>query len=121
MAPGPRRPRGRRAPRRPRRPERDRRRNCSVSWLLSRSAVRWMDIVPGAQTERRGGAGPVGGLLGGKDPTGRFSLILWDGFSNRLGRTVCKTVLHKRFNPSSFLFSTVPRPPTGLLLQLRCH
>jgi hypothetical protein len=26
----------------------------------------------GAQTERRGGAGPVGGLLGGKDPTGRF-------------------------------------------------
>ncbi len=30
------------------------------------------DIVPGAQTERRGGAGPVRGLLGGKDPTGRF-------------------------------------------------
>jgi len=30
---------------------------------------------PGAQTERRGGAGPVGSLLGGKDPTGRFSLI----------------------------------------------
>jgi hypothetical protein len=27
---------------------------------------------PGAQTERRGGAGPVGGLLGGKDLTGRF-------------------------------------------------
>jgi hypothetical protein len=27
---------------------------------------------PGAQTERRGGAGPVGGLLGGKDPTGRL-------------------------------------------------
>src|SRR5262249_26145483 len=26
----------------------------------------------GAQTERRGGAGPVGGLLGGKDPTGRL-------------------------------------------------
>jgi hypothetical protein len=26
----------------------------------------------GAQTERRGGAGPVGGSLGGKDPTGRF-------------------------------------------------
>ena len=25
-----------------------------------------------AQTERRGGAGPVRGLLGGKDPTGRF-------------------------------------------------
>ena len=27
--------------------------------------------LSGAQTERRGGAGPVGGLLGGKDPTGR--------------------------------------------------
>jgi hypothetical protein len=26
----------------------------------------------GAQTERRGGAGPAGGLLGGKDLTGRF-------------------------------------------------
>jgi len=25
----------------------------------------------GAQTERRGGAGPMRGLLGGKDPTGR--------------------------------------------------
>jgi hypothetical protein len=28
--------------------------------------------LPGAQTERRGGAGPAGGLLGGKDPAGRF-------------------------------------------------
>ena len=28
---------------------------------------------PGAQTERRGGAGPVRGLLGGKDFTGRIS------------------------------------------------
>src|SRR6476469_3935147 len=36
------------------------------------SAIQWKDIVPGAQTERRGGAGPVGGLLGGKDPTDRF-------------------------------------------------
>src|SRR5215831_1323029 len=27
--------------------------------------------LPGAQTERRGGAGPAGGLLGGKDPAGR--------------------------------------------------
>src|SRR5262249_52436673 len=34
--------------------------------------IQWRDIVPGAQTERRGGAGPVRGLLGGKDPTGRF-------------------------------------------------
>ena len=41
------------------------------------------DSAPSAQTERRGGAGPVGGLLGGKDPTGRFvshnvgNLFLW--------------------------------------------
>jgi hypothetical protein len=30
------------------------------------------DNASGAQNERRGGAGPVGGLLGGKDPTGRL-------------------------------------------------
>src|SRR6266540_5461292 len=36
------------------------------------SAIQWKDIDPGAQTERRGGAGPVRGLLGGKDLTGRF-------------------------------------------------
>src|SRR5262245_23982032 len=30
------------------------------------------DITVGAQTGRRGGAGPVRGLLGGKDLTGRF-------------------------------------------------
>src|SRR5947209_14519009 len=35
------------------------------------SAIQWRDIIPGAQTERRGGAGPVRGLLGGKDSTGR--------------------------------------------------
>src|SRR5262249_33246274 len=28
--------------------------------------------TPGAQTGRRGGAGPAGGSLGGKDPAGRF-------------------------------------------------
>ena len=32
----------------------------------------------GAQTERRGGAGPAGGLLGGKDPTGRFCFPVRD-------------------------------------------
>jgi hypothetical protein len=31
-------------------------------------------IDPGAQTERRGGAGPVRGLLGGKDLTGHSYL-----------------------------------------------
>ena len=45
------------------------------------SAVDWVDIVPGAQTERRGGAGPVRSLLGGKDLTGR--LAYW----------FCRTVL----------------------------
>jgi hypothetical protein len=30
------------------------------------------DNASGAQTERRGDAGPVQGLLGGKDRTGRF-------------------------------------------------
>jgi hypothetical protein len=30
------------------------------------------DNACGAQTERRGGAGPMEGLLGGKDPTDRF-------------------------------------------------
>src|SRR5262245_7762116 len=34
------------------------------------------DSASGAQTERRGGAGPVRGLLGGKGPTGRFDLPL---------------------------------------------
>src|SRR5262249_27877917 len=38
---------------------------------------------PGAQTERRGDAGPVRGLLGGKDRTGRLFLFLQDGFANR--------------------------------------
>src|SRR4051812_24647093 len=37
------------------------------------SAIQWWDIAAGAQTERRGGAGPAGGLLGGKDPPGRLS------------------------------------------------
>jgi hypothetical protein len=32
-------------------------------------------ISPGAQTERRGGAGPVRGLLGGKDLTDRFAFM----------------------------------------------
>ena len=31
-------------------------------------AIQGLGIVPSAQTERRGGAGPVRGLLGGKGP-----------------------------------------------------
>ena len=48
--------------------------------------IQWRDIAAGAQTERRGGAGPVRSLLGGKDLTGRFcyfSLSVLDGFANR--------------------------------------
>jgi hypothetical protein len=30
----------------------------------------------GAQTGRRGGAGPAGGSLGGKDPTGRLVFLV---------------------------------------------
>jgi len=41
------------------------------------SAIEWRDIAAGAQTERWGGAGPVGSLLGGKDPAGRF--LIFDG------------------------------------------
>src|SRR5437016_13376144 len=47
-------------------------RNETEHGNLHRSAIERKDIVPGAQTERRGGAGPVRGLLGGKDLTGRF-------------------------------------------------
>src|SRR5262245_18593409 len=41
---------------------------------LSEAVCLIMDAAtdPGAQTGRRGGARPAGGLLGGKDPTGRF-------------------------------------------------
>ena len=41
--------------------------------------------LSGAQTERRGGAGPVRGLLGGKTSPAAlvFSLFMWDGFANR--------------------------------------
>src|SRR5262249_6997318 len=42
---------------------------------LLRSALWWRGIAAGAQAERRGGAGPVRGLLGGKDLTGRFSSV----------------------------------------------
>jgi len=43
-------------------------------FLLSRAGLRYNEkaIATGAQTERRGGVGPVGSLLGGKDPIGRL-------------------------------------------------
>src|SRR5438270_8363640 len=56
--------------------------------LLLRGGLRGYGraIAAGAQTERRGGAGPVRGLLGGKDLTGRFcsenSRLHWRGLSH---------------------------------------
>src|SRR5262245_2947899 len=58
----------------------------------------WRDIAPGAQTERRGGAGPVRGLLGGKDPTGRFVRTL-----SRNWLTVQSQQLPRAPNTSSLL------------------
>src|SRR5262245_2092618 len=42
---------------------------------------------PGAQPERRGGAGPVGGLLGGKDPHRPLGTIFLAGFIAWLDET----------------------------------
>src|SRR5262249_54487035 len=38
----------------------------------SRSAIEWRDIAPGAQTERRGGAGPAGACLAVRTPPAAF-------------------------------------------------
>src|SRR5215510_4941277 len=43
-----------------------------VMWSLRAVCDPMQRLHLSAQTGRRGGAGPVGGLLGGKDPTGRF-------------------------------------------------
>src|SRR5688572_8886664 len=51
--------------------------------------MQWLDIVPGGQTVRRGGAGPVRSLLGGKPHRSlRFSLdlrLLSTGLDGPLG------------------------------------
>src|SRR5438552_8563617 len=41
--------------------------NLNMASLL-RSALTWSDIDPGAQTERRGGAGPAGACLAVRTP-----------------------------------------------------
>ena len=64
--------------------------------LLLEAGLRYNEEVihPGAQTERRGGAGPVRGLLGAKGLTGRISRSyaninsLEITFLNRLRRPV---------------------------------
>src|SRR5262245_53598102 len=54
--------------------------NWGMTWFVVLSGLvcgRMAAHLPGAQTGRRGGAGPAGGLLGGKDPAGRF--LIRDG------------------------------------------
>src|SRR6478736_6232404 len=51
------------------------------------SAVQWWDIVPSAQTVRRGGVGPVRSLLGGKPHRPLFCVT-----SLRLGFRRCLLV-----------------------------
>src|SRR5262249_14383647 len=62
--------------------------------------------LPGAQTERRGDAVPVKGLLGGKDPTGRFLI--------RAGRT-CFPSYCFTFSSSSFAASARKRRSSRLV------
>src|SRR5262249_41950049 len=44
-----------------------------------------------AQTERRGGAGPVGGLLGGKGPTGRFVSFIRAALGSALPKGISRS------------------------------
>src|SRR5262249_12978607 len=44
--------------------------------LFGRGLLKNGSGPPGAQTERRGGAGPVRGLPGGKEPTGRLRCLV---------------------------------------------
>jgi len=42
---------------------------------LAKSGIREKRFAAGAQTKRNGGTGLAGGLLGGKHPTGRFTVL----------------------------------------------
>jgi hypothetical protein len=70
--------------------------------LLSDGGLQYNEnaIGPGAQTERRGLAGPVRDLLGGETSPAVFcsSLFMWDGFSNRPSAP-------GRFEKPSYFFS----------------
>jgi len=58
--------------------------------VVSFAGLRQDDDGPlGAQTGRRGGAGPVGGLLGGKDPTGRVFVFSPTQFLVSAGLGMC--------------------------------
>jgi len=63
---------------------RNRRRHCRIVRMINtpfrgRSAVGWSGHLPGAQTERRGGAGRVSALLGRRDSPAAFhmSVVIW--------------------------------------------
>src|SRR5207248_9755255 len=73
---------------------------------------RVMTALPGAQTERRGGAGPAGGLLGGKDPTGRFFRSQESGFRHRAAAGISR----RRFRWSRTQFKhKLPKTSSSLL------
>src|SRR5438552_1170663 len=65
------------------------------------SAIQCRDIAPGAQTERRSGVGPVRGLLGGKDLTGRFA------FQKQLAFLLLNPQQRRRFRPETAEFFIV--------------
>ena len=48
------------------------RNDTEIPFAVVVCVINGSDTASGAQTERRDGAGSVRGLLGGKDPTGRF-------------------------------------------------
>ena len=74
--------------------------------------------LPGAQTERRGGAGPVGGLLGGKDPTGRLSKrSLVNPWNETAGGTGCLITAESRDSSTTRMgFFVDAWPPYAVIM-----
>src|SRR5262245_31481026 len=84
------------------------------------SEVGWGRHLPGAQTGRRGGAGPAGGLLGGKDPTGRFTTTRFTKDTKKEVRwsvpASCSSASILRFH-SEHLLRLRPEASPGSLLR----
>src|SRR5205085_1553067 len=77
-----------------------------------RSALRWRDIAPGAQTERRGGAGPGGACLAVRAPPAALSLGARTSRSNEQNqrsraRTSLSLAARKSFRPSSVVAAKI--------------
>jgi hypothetical protein len=70
--------------------------HCYISFLKTVCGIMATATHPGAQTERRGGAGPVRGLLGGKDLTGRFSSSTARAFGSLVAAAIKN---HRRHRP----------------------